>query len=390
MATVEAQTPTPVIGTSARPWYLTGLLSLVVVLTLSLSTWYVFADPEWSIGDNYPFPINAVLFWAILSIVFLGFNLESWGFDRLQQPAKGFAMLATVLGLAVGITALLAKGLGHFDERFAADRADGTGYFAGALFVLFGFFTFVTAVVNWDHWPWSSKGMNQPRKGFSEIASMLVPTVVIYLVLGLPTMALKPHDTLLSLNTTIGWFYSIIVAMLVTALLAENWPWRLAGGGWRTAAISTIGNVALGTAIYFALLALAKILIANETENVIGAGIHMYPAQIGVCWVFWMIFWSNACGNFPNTPQPMRNYVARIAITFSLGVLTFLTYYCAIAKSMLHEPVAALGLYGNALGFVNWMILWTLVYVVCFDSYGLRQPEIDEAANEAIGSAEEA
>jgi hypothetical protein len=26
------------------------------------------------------------------------------------------------------------------------------------------------------------------------------------------------------------------------------------------------------------------------------------------------------------------------------------------------------------LGFVNWVILWTLLYVVCLESYGLRQP----------------
>jgi hypothetical protein len=50
-----------VVSTEARPWYVTGLLTLAVVLTLSLSSWYLFADPEWSLHNSYPFPVNAVL-----------------------------------------------------------------------------------------------------------------------------------------------------------------------------------------------------------------------------------------------------------------------------------------------------------------------------------------
>jgi AAT family amino acid transporter len=374
MTTADAREFSGTMTTEVRPWFVTGVLTLAVVVILSLSSWFLLADPEWSLHHAYPYPVNAVLFWAILSVVFLGFNLEFWGFDRLPQPRRGLAVIATVLVLAVGITALLAAGLGHFDARFAADRKEGTGYLAGALIVLFGFFTFVTAVVNWEHWPWAARRMPQPNKGLLEIGSMLVPTVIIYLVLGLPTMAIKPGHTVLSLNTVIGWFYSIIVAMLVTALMAENWPWRLAGPGWRTAAASVVGNVALGTAIYFAFLGLAKVLIGSKTVHLLGPGINSYPAQIGVCWVFWMIFWSNACTNFPNTATAARNYAARIGITLSLGIVTFLLYYRTIADKVLHEPIAAGNLSGNALGFINWVILWTLFYVVCLESYGLHQP----------------
>lgn len=385
MTTADAREGTGTTTTGVRPWFVTGALTMVVVVALSLSSWYLLADPKWSLHHAYPFPVNAVLFWAILSVVFLGFNLEFWGFDRLTQPTKGLAIVATVVVMAIGITALLGAGLGHFDARFAADRQDGTGYLAGALFVLFGFFTFVTAVVNWEHWPWASRGMRQPKKGLLEIGSMLVPTVIIYLILGLPTMAIKPGHTVLPLNTVIGWFYSIIVAMLVTALMAENWPWRLAGPGWKTAATSVAGNVALGTAIYFAFLSLAKALIGSNTVHLLGPGIHSYPAQIGVCWAFWMIFWSNACTNFPNTASAARNYAARIGTTLSLGIVTFLAYYHVIARTALHEPVTAGNLNGNALGFIDWVILWTLFYVVCLESYGLRQPaELDAAADEHV------
>jgi amino acid transporter, AAT family len=379
MTTAEIPESIAQVGAGVRPWYVTGLLTLAVVLMVSLTTWYLFADPEWSLYSAYPFPVNAVLFWAILAIVFLGFNLEFWGFDRLAQPAKGLAILSVVLAMAVAITTLLAVGLGHFDGRFAADREGGTGYFAGALFVLFGFFTFVTAVINWGHWPWSDRGLIQPKKGLVEIGSMLIPTVVIYLILGLPTLALQPGGTVLPLNTVIGWFYSVIVAMILTGLLTENWPWRLAGTGWRTAVASLIGNVAIGTAIYYGLLALAEALIGSKTVQDLGPAIQQFPAQIGVCWVFWMIFWSNACGNVPNTATASKNYAVRIGTTFGLGVITFLFYYRVLAGSVLHEPRVAGNLYGNALGFVDWVILWTLVYVVCFESYGLRQPADTDA-----------
>jgi len=97
MTTADAGQFTAIAATRARPWYVTGALTLGVVLTLSLTSWYLFADPQWSVHHAYPYPINAVLFWAILSVVFLGFNLEFCGFDRLPQPRKGLAILAAVL-----------------------------------------------------------------------------------------------------------------------------------------------------------------------------------------------------------------------------------------------------------------------------------------------------
>jgi AAT family amino acid transporter len=357
-----------------------GALTLAIVVALSLGSWYLLVDPKWSPRPTYPFPCNAVLFWAILMVVFLGFNLEFWGFSRLAQPVKGLAIIAVVVGLAIGMTTLLAFGLGHIDPRFAADRKGGLGYFAGALFVLFGFFTWVTVVVNWGHWPWAQMG--QPRIGALEIGSVLAPTVVIYVVLGLPTMAISAGSTILPLNTLIGWFYSVIVSMLITGVLIENWPWRLAGPGWRTAAASLVGNFTAGTVIYFAFLALAKALIGGKTVDALGAGIDIFPAQIGVCWAFWMIFWSNACGNFPVTTSAARNYAGRMGITLALGLVTFLAYYHLIAGPVLHEPVAAGDLYGNALGFIDWAVLWTLFYVVCLESYGLRQPAAAAAATE--------
>jgi len=52
--------------------------------------------------------------------------------------------------------------------------------------------------------------------------------------------------------------------------------------------------------------------------------------------------------------------------------VTFLLYYFAIAQHVLHEPgVAGTTLFGDALGFMNWVILWLLWYALFLGSYGV-------------------
>ncbi len=60
-------------------WVLFGLANLVVVVVVSVASWYLLADPELSPWSFYPLPFNAALFWAILFVVFIGFNAEFAG-----------------------------------------------------------------------------------------------------------------------------------------------------------------------------------------------------------------------------------------------------------------------------------------------------------------------
>ena len=134
-------------------WYWFGLANLVIVLALAFGFWYLLIDPSTSVVNSYPEPFDEILFWAILIVVFLGFNLEFHWFDRLAQPLRGLVLIAVTVGLAFGIT-FLFEGWGHYDPAFSTKVAMGNGYFLAALFVLFGFFTYLTVVINWDHWPW--------------------------------------------------------------------------------------------------------------------------------------------------------------------------------------------------------------------------------------------
>jgi hypothetical protein len=69
-------------------------------------------------------------------VVWLGFNLEWHGFDRLRQPRRGLALILTVCVLATGITLAFALGYGSLDPTFAGGRAEGTGYL-GTFFLYF-------------------------------------------------------------------------------------------------------------------------------------------------------------------------------------------------------------------------------------------------------------
>ncbi|ROZ42854.1 hypothetical protein EEB13_31010 [Rhodococcus sp. WS3] len=374
--TVDSAISPAVSTTQSHPWPLFGLLNLIVVVALSIGSWYLLADPQTSPWDFYPLPFNAALFWSIVFIVFIGFNCEFAGFDRIPQPWRGSVVLVSTALFGIAATWLLSPGLGELYPDFASDREAGLGYFAGALFVLFGFGTWVMAALNWNHWPWTGLGMKQPLAGLCEIAFVAIPTLALYFTLGLPAVSLSATNPLMSIDTVLGWFYSIVVCVIFTGQTLDNWPWRSFASSskrWLMPLTATIGNAALGTALYFVMVSVAKFLVGQSNVDELGAVINQFPAQIGVCWVLWMVLWANAFGNWPTRYGDSVNFAVRAVVTLTLGVATFLFYYKFAAEHILHEPPIAGSLYGNALGFIDWLVLWTLLYVVGFQSWGLRR-----------------
>lgn len=357
--------------TSAR-WVRHGLANTTVVIVLSVVSWWLLADPSWSPLSIYPLPFNGFLFWAIIFVVFLGFNLGFEPVAHLAQPWRALVVTAATAVFSITVTLGLAQGIGHFDPDFAADRAGGLGYFTAALFVLFAFGTYVLTVVNWEHWPWTSLGLRQPLVGWCEIAFWFIPTLALFLVLGLPTISESATAQVMPLDTVIGWFYCIIIAIVLTGSTLENRPWRRPDSPGLTAMLSTLGTVALGTILYFALTPVVSALLGSSNVEALGSAIDQYPAQLGVCWVFAMVLWANAFGNIS-----FAGLIGRVIITFAIAVAVFLAYFHGFAQHVLHEPPVAEGatIHGNGLGFVNWMILFTLLYVVAGDSWGLKRPQ---------------
>ncbi|MEW2504182.1 hypothetical protein AB0878_27320 [Amycolatopsis sp. NPDC047767] len=362
----------PTVDPPPVPRWGTALATLAVVLVVSVVTWWLLVDPQWSVTGLYPQPFTALLFWLLMGTVWVAFTFEWLGPAGWPQPWRGLAGIATTAGIGIGVTVLLAYGWGRIDPSFAAGRAGGAGFAAGNLFVLFGFFFYVLSAVCHGHWPWSTKH-RQPWRGFGQLTLVFVPTLAVYAVFALPNVATwaSPGSALLSTPTLIGWFYSLVVATVLTGVLGENLPWRPAGRPATVAVVSLLGNALLGTLIYFVLVPIVKVLMGPANVTALGDGVTVHAAELGVCWTFWMIAWANIFGNRPTRFTAGVNVILRIVITGVLACGTYPLYYFVLAPHVLHEPVSAGTLHGDALGFIDWAILWTLWYVVFLGSYGL-------------------
>jgi AAT family amino acid transporter len=182
------------------------------------------------------------------------------------------------------------------------------------------------------------------------------------------------HDAPLSVNEVVGFFYSIVVSIVVTSNLTDNRPWNRIGGTAPRFLLTAAGNVAVGTCLFFVLSGATRLLLGADARAAIGPdGLSIFPAQLGVCWVFWTIFWANCAGNWPQHLTPTRNRTLRVLITLALAVLTFTVYYRVVAAHVLHEPTFAPGIAGNALGFMDLAIVWVLLFAIGGESWPLAR-----------------
>lgn len=366
--------PAAIAGPRAPRYAVTAIASGAIVLGLSILSWWLLIDPEWGLLPVYGNTANAFIFWALFFVVCLGFNLECWGFHRLPQPLRGAVFALVVALLALAVTTGLALVWGRVDPSFAADRADGVGYFTGAIFVLFAFLTNVPSAGIFEHRPWVTLGLRQPWVGLIEIAVAAVASSVLYVVFAAPALAAWSTTTpLLTVNTVIGYFYSIVVCILIAANHLDNWPWNTLKRA--RFAVWLLGNIALGAVLFFGLRAVAGLLLGGDAvAGIADDGMNLFAAQLGVCWVLCSIFWSNCVGNLPTRHSAAVNRALRVLITFILGAATFAAYYHWFAAAILHEPAVAAGAAGNALGFMDWVILWLLLFVVGAQSWPVVRP----------------
>ncbi|WP_407811967.1 hypothetical protein, partial [Staphylococcus aureus] len=85
----------------------------------------------------------------------------------------------------------------------------------------------------------------------------------------------------------------------------------------------------------FVALPVVKALLGSDAVAELGGVVHQFPAQLGVCWAFWMIFWANAFGNKPTGFADGVNLAIRALLTFVFAVVTFLFYYRFAAEHFL-------------------------------------------------------
>jgi len=336
-----------------------AIAHLAIIMAVSLVVWNAFADPKQGIWKLYPQPFGAIMFWFILEVVFLAFNGDLWLVHRLKQPLSGLVAFVVGSVLALLTVGTLVYGIGSFEPAF---NPSGAGWTATGMIVLMGFYFFGILATSMGHWPWV--GIIEFFEGF--FLSCLGFFVLIY-----PNVASWSQNghVILPLVTAVGWFYSVIVSWLTIANALDNWPWSRLGSRAKTALGSFLGNFVIGTGIYFLFLYLLKnFLIPIEAQKSLGVAITMWPAQLGICILFWVLTWSIVFDTRPlNT---VSRKVVRIVITYSLGIITFLVYTRWFAVSVLHEAEISHGFGGDPLTWVDLMMLIMLIYAVYFGSYG--------------------
>lgn len=361
-----SETPVPRWG----PWG-TPLIATAGVIVVSVLSWWLIADPDWGLFDgSYPQPTGAYLFWAILAVIVGAFNLEMWPFSRLRQPLSGLLQVATHIAVAIAAVFVINFGLGSIYPTFDHNLPDGAGYFAGALIVLIGFYSFATVSASWNGWPAGKWGLEQPAAGLVQFLFGFLITAIGVVVLIYPALT-EGLDPLFDVPTTIGWFYSVIVATLVAAMLLDNWPWSRFEARAVGALLSVVLLFAAGTGIYFLLKEWIDVLVPSHIEAAEGFSRQLEAAQVGVCIVFWALAW----GLLFQNPRLLGlseagERVMRVVIVVALGSVTYLVYNRWMAVELLHEPAIDGSYGGSPLTFINWMILLLLWFAVSLGLYG--------------------
>lgn len=362
-------------GFVLRPFAFSVVVFLIVH-SISLGVWRLFVDSRLAVWKYSPQPFGMYLFWGILVLVFIGFNFGMAGFSALKQPVRGCVATGLTLALGFLVPAVLVYGYGALDPAFSA--VGGTGYGAVGLIVLIGFYGFGILATGMAGWPWSDSGLSPVTSGLAQLASGCCLTGLGYFLLIYPNIsaASAPHAILLPLPVAIGWFYSVIVAWLTTFLIFDNWPWKMLGKKSHMALAALVGNFLLGTALYAGHLVLLRwVLIPSDAIVKIGAMLPSWPAQLGVWIAFWLIFWANVAGNWPNRFGAGTNRVIRAALCWSLGLISFVVYTRWFAAAVLHEAEIVPGFGGDPLTWVDLLNYVMLIYAVYFEFYGLSKKE---------------
>lgn len=354
-----------------------AVANFIIIQAISYGVWLLFVDPKIGVWKFYPQPFGAYLFWAILVVVFIGFNLGMHGFSTIRQPMGGIVTTLVTVALGFAIPMLLIYGWGKLDPAFSPTNFAGHG--AAGLIVLIGFYGFGFVANSTDGWPWTDAGMKQPMVGYAQILTGFFLTVVGYLAFVYPSLAswTAPDRLLMSLPTAIGWFYSVILVWLTTVLILDLWPYSMFKTRAGRALAAFFGNFIIGTGFYYGLLALLKnVLIPADALEKIGGAINLWPAQLGVWIVHVLLLWALCCGNAPTSLSPVMNRIIRFVITYALGIGAFILYMKWFAMGVLNEAAIVPGFGGDPLTWVDLLNLILLFYVCYFGCYGLAKKPV--------------
>jgi amino acid transporter, AAT family len=360
--TVEISEAVPRFGAA------TPIVIIAGIWIVSLLSWWLLADPEWSPLGASQSAVSALLFWTILSFIFTGFTFGTWPFSKLPQPLAGVVHAGFNVALAFFAVWLFTFVLGSWDPTFSHAAAGGAGFLASAFVVLIGFYAYSLVAASWGGYPF--EGLAQPIAGVSQFFLAAFITMVGTVVLIYPNFsAALAKDAPLALPTATGWVYSSIVVLLLAAMLWENWPWSMI----QNRHLRALGAVVVSTGGGYVLFVLFKAIV----EAVVPASVRSMPtfaldleaAQLGVCFSLWSLTWGLVCGAPPTSMGTALNRLVRTLIVTVLAVGTYVVFMKVLATKVLHFPAIEGDYGGSPLVFMDWVILVLLWYAVAFGSF---------------------
>ena len=360
--TVEVAAPAPRWG-AATPVVITAGIWIV-----SLLSWWLLADPDWSPFGASQAAIGALLFWSILAFIFTGFTFGNWPFSKLSQPLAGAAQVAFNVALAFFAVWLFTFVLGSWDPTFSHSAEGGAGFTAAAFVVLIGFYAYALVAASWGGYPFEK--LAQPTAGVSQFFLAAFITLVGTVVLIYPNFsAALAADAPVSLPTATGWVYSSIVVLLLAAMLWENWPWSMIQNRHLRALGAVVASMGGGYGLFLVFRAIVEAVVPASIENMDTFALDLEAAQLGVCFSLWSLTWGLVWGAPPNSLGAVGNRLVRTAIVAVLAVGTYVIFMNVLATKVLHFAAIKDDYGGSPLVWMDWVILVLLWYAVAFGGF---------------------
>jgi AAT family amino acid transporter len=346
---------------------LTPYLTVVALFAVSIGSWWLLGDAEWSVvGAGAPV-VSCVLFWTILGCIFTGFTFGNWPFSLLPQPLAGLAQVAVNLAIGFVMTFVFTRVIGSWDPTFSADAPGGVGYTAAAFIVLIGFYAYTLAAANWGGYPF--EGVPAPLASVAQffLAAFITLIGVVLIVYPNFNAQLAPEAPI-PLADGLGWVYSSIVVAIVCAMQWQNLPWAAISHRHLRALAALVVTLGGGYLLGQVLEVAVKALVPEKIESMVTFAAAAETAQLGVCIALWsLIVGLIVAPVVAETPLSVR--ALRTAVVLVLAVVTYLVFTRFFATAVLHFPAMSGDYGGDALAFMDWTVLIVLWHAVAFGGH---------------------
>jgi AAT family amino acid transporter len=335
---------------------------------VSLLSWWLLADPDWSPVGASQAAVGSLLFWTILAFIFTGFTFGNWPFSKLSQPMAGIVQVAFDVAFGFFAVWLFTFVLGSWDATFSHAAAGGAGFTAAAFVVLIGFYGYSLVAASWGGYPFEAQ--TQPSAGVSQFFLAAFITMVGTIVLIYPNFsAALAKDAPVSLPTATGWVYCSIVVLLLAAMLWENWPWSMIQNRHLRALGAVVASMGGGYGLFLLFKAIVKTVVPASVKSMPTFSLDLEAAQIGVCFSLWSLTWGLVWGARPTSLGPTLNRLVRTAIVTVLSVATYVIFMRVAATKVLHFAAIKGNYGGSPLVWMDWVILVLLWYAVAFGGF---------------------